>query len=258
MCLACFLCVRVSEFTSHIFVQPFYLFIFILWLWKHARSLLRSMFSVGVCVCVLCARSWWFVFVLLATRGPSWHSDSSSQSDSGALPSNNRGFVALLLLACYGLPSFSLSVAFSPFFIEPIFLSEVLIWGAGQWGEGREGNRGREEQGEKEREREERKCRVVIAADGRPFVPSFPGSSLEPPRLQLRSSLPGRERKRGRLGGKRGHNELPNWNLPIAQTNLHTWRKNESRRIEEISEWRINRSAQIGTRWDMLKKNQWV
>lgn len=153
MCLACFLCVRVSEFTSHIFVQPFYLFIFILWLWKHARSLLRSMFSVGVCVCVLCARSWWFVFVLLATRGPSWHSDSSSQSDSGALPSNNRGFVALLLLACYGLPSFSLSVAFSPFFIEPIFLSEVLIWGAGQWGEGREGNRGREEQGEKERER---------------------------------------------------------------------------------------------------------
>lgn len=51
MCLACFLFVRVSEFTSHIFVQPFYLFIFILWLWKHARSLLRSMFSVGVCVC---------------------------------------------------------------------------------------------------------------------------------------------------------------------------------------------------------------
>lgn len=50
MCLACFLCVRVSEFTSHIFVQPFYLFIFILWLWKHARSLLCSMFSVGGCV----------------------------------------------------------------------------------------------------------------------------------------------------------------------------------------------------------------
>lgn len=79
-------------------------------------------------------------------------------------------------------------------------MSEVLIWGAGQWGEGREGNRGREEQGEKERER---KCRVVIAADGRPFVPSFPGSSLEPPRLQLRSSLPGREREKERETGRK-------------------------------------------------------
>lgn len=37
---------------------------------------------------------------------------------------------------------------------------------------------------------------MVMAADGRPFVPPFPGSSLEPPRLQLRWSLPERERER--------------------------------------------------------------
>lgn len=88
----------------------------------------------------------------------------------------------VLLLACSGLPSPSLSLAFFlSFFSEPIFLSEVLIWGAGQWREGREGGPRERRTGKRERRR-----RVVIAADGRPFVPSFPGSSLEPPRLQLR------------------------------------------------------------------------
>ena len=60
---------------------------------------------------------------------------------------------------------------------------------------------------------------MVMAADGRPFVPPFPGSSLEPPRLQLRWSLPEREREgeREKEAGrkKRGHNDLSNWNLPI-------------------------------------------
>lgn len=179
-------------------------------------------------LCVLCVCSLWFV--LLATRGPSWHSDSSSQSDRGALPSNNRGFVALLLLACYGLPSLflslSLSFAFAPFFIEPIFLSEVLIWGAGQWGEGREARGPREG---RTGEREERRCRMAMAADGRPFVPPFPGSSLEPPRLQLRWILPEREKERerdeGGWEGKRGHNDRSNWNLPILQNKCTHTRK---------------------------------
>lgn len=108
----------------------------------------------------------------------------SSQSDRGALPSNNTGFVALLLLACYGLPSLSRFLSLSlPFFREPSFLSEVLIWGAGQWGNGKEARGPREGRmvgGE------ERRCGVVMAADGRVFVPPFPGSSLEPLRLQLR------------------------------------------------------------------------
>ena len=78
-----------------------------------------------VCVCVLCVYvcvrvcSLWLVFVLPATRAPSWHSDSSSRSDRGALPSNNRGFVALLLLACYGLPSLSLFSLSLPFLLSP-------------------------------------------------------------------------------------------------------------------------------------------
>lgn len=66
---------------------------------------------------------------------------------------------------------------------------------------------------------------MVMAVDGRPFVPPFPGSSLEPTRLQLRWGLPKRERgretervrdcERGRsFGGKRGHNALSDWNLP--------------------------------------------
>lgn len=66
-----------------------------------------------------------------------------------------------------------------PFFIEPIFLSEVLIWGTGQWARGTEG-------GEDGRRGGQRRCGVVMAADGRPFVPPFPGSSPEPLRLQLR------------------------------------------------------------------------
>lgn len=75
-----------------------------------------------------------------------------------------------------------LSLSFSRFcsalfFSEPIFLSEVLIWGAGQWGEGRDARAPGEGAGG---------SGVVMAADGRPFVPPFPGSSLEPPRLQLR------------------------------------------------------------------------
>lgn len=70
-----------------------------------------------------------------------------------------------------------------PFFSEPIFLSEVLIWGAGQWVEGREARGPREG---RTGGREERRYRMVMAADGRPFVPPFPGSSLEPLRLQLR------------------------------------------------------------------------
>lgn len=73
-------------------------------------------------------------------------------------------------------------------------MSEVLIWGAGQWGEGREARGPRE--GRTRGEQEERRCGVVMAADGRPFVPPFPGSSLEPPRLQLRWSLPEREGER--------------------------------------------------------------
>lgn len=39
---------------------------------------------------------------------------------------------------------------------------------------------------------------MVMAADGRLFVPPFPGSSLEPPRLQLRWSLPERDGERWR------------------------------------------------------------
>lgn len=37
---------------------------------------------------------------------------------------------------------------------------------------------------------------MAMAVDGRPFVPPFPGSSLEPPRLQLRWGLPERARER--------------------------------------------------------------
>lgn len=153
---------------------------------------------------------------------PSWHSDSSSWSNRGALLSNNRGFVALLLLACSRLPSPSLSLIFFPlsFFSEPIFLSEVLIWGAGQWREGREGGQREERTGVRERRR-----RVVIAADGRPFVPSFPGSSLEPLRLQLRWSLPARVAERGKK--KRAQ-----WSVQLESSNknVHADAKGKKRR----------------------------
>lgn len=59
-------------------------------------------------------------------------------------------------------------------------------------------------------------CRVAMAADGRPFVPPFPGSSLEPPRLQLRWSLPERE------GEKGGTMICPSGIFQFHKTNAHT------------------------------------
>lgn len=134
-----------------------------------------------------------------ATEGP-------CRPTTEALSPCSSWLVIDFLLSFYSLP---LSLTLFPFFSEPIFLSEVLIWGAGQWGQGTErGDRGRE--GQEGRwgvgvGREQRRCGVVMAADGRPFVPPFPGSSLEPPRLQLRWSLPEREgeRRRERREGER-------------------------------------------------------
>lgn len=66
MRLACFLCVHVSEFTYPIFTQSFFFFV---GEEARARRPLQHVFCLRLYV--LCARSLWFVFVFLATRGPS-------------------------------------------------------------------------------------------------------------------------------------------------------------------------------------------
>lgn len=189
-------------------------------MWMRERCPLRHGLACVWMFCV-CVCMWACVFITVCVP----HNKRSKLTQWQLLAEPQRGPAIqqhrLCRSASLGLSwtsfSLSLSVAFTPFFSEPIFLSEVLIWGAGQWGEGREARGPREG---RTGGREERRCGVVMAADGRPFVPPFPGSSLEPPRLQLRWSLPEREQEREREDGrkkKRGHNDLSNWNLSIQQ-----------------------------------------